>query len=108
MATTIVLLIVDAIILMFLMRFLAKEQASLSASFIAAALGAFGAMILTGVFTPVGPNANVVGGLLAAIGVGVGISLVFNVGLLNSILIGFVFLVARSGVYFLLASLMHA
>lgn len=105
---TFILLIVDALILMLLLRVLALENASFLASLIAALLGAFGAMILTRVFTPVGPNAAIVAGLLVAIGIGIGISLVFNVGLINSIIIGIAFLLVRSGVYYLLASVMRA
>lgn len=105
--TTLILLFVDAVILMVLMRLLVKENASLLSSFLAAALGAFGAMVLTSVCAPVGPHAPVVAGLLVSVGVGLGIWLIFNVGLINSIVIGFLFLVVRSFVYFLLASLFN-
>ena len=106
--TTVILLIVDAVILMILMRLLVKENTSLLSSFIAAAIGAFGAMILTGAFASAGPNAGIVGGLLASVGIGLGIWLIFNVGFINSIIIGFIFLVVRSGVFYLLSSLSHA
>ena len=102
----IVLFIVDTIILMVLMRLLAGERYGFISSAIAALLGAFGAAVLTQVFTPVGPNAPLVAGCLVAVGFGLAISLVFNIGLISSIIIGFVYLVVRSGVYYFLAVLM--
>lgn len=106
--TTLVLLIVDAVILMCLMQFLVRENVGLLSSFIAAVIGALAAMLLTNVFTPAGPNAAVVAGLLVAIGVGIGIYFVFHVGFINAIIIGVIFLVVRSGIYYLLGALMRA
>ncbi len=106
--TTLVLFILDAAILMVLMRLLSGAKCGFISSLIAAVLGAVAATLLTNVFTPVGPHAGVVAALLVAVGFGIGISLVFDVGLGSAVLIGFLFLLAKSGIYFLLAKLMTA
>lgn len=107
MINAIILLLIDAVILMCLIRFLVKERAGLLSALIAALLGAVGAMLLTQ-FTPAGQYAALIGGLLAAVGVGLGIWLVFRVELLSAILIGAIFLVVRMGVFFLIGKFLPA
>lgn len=108
MIAPLIQLVIDAVILLLMMQFLAGSNSGLVRSLIASLLGAFGAAILTAVFTPVGPNAGLIAALLVAVGFGIAITLVYEVRLLSAIFIGIVFLIVRSCVYYLLLRLLVA
>ena len=95
----IIKLLVDAVVLMLLMQFLAGERRDFVKSLVAALLAAVGAAGLTHLFGPsFGAHADLIVGLIVAGCVGIAVSFLFRIGIKSALIIGVIYVVVRIGV----------
>ena len=100
-------LLVNAVILMVLIRFFVGERVQFLRSLLTAALAAVGVAGLTAIFgVPMGQHAGLVAALIVAVCVGVAVSLLFNVDLTSALILGAMFVVLSAGVHYLLPNLL--